>query len=414
MEIQLRQHASHHCRWAGSFGAAAVPIVIVLLLAVSTTQPAWAQTFSVLHSFDGEAGGEYPYAGVTIGPGGSLYGTTTNSLGGNGAGVVYELQHRAGSYVFQVIYTFQSYDAGRPWAGVVFGPQDALFGAGYATVYSLRRPPTAVCSSQPCPWNIGLQQGFSGGAGYGDVVFDSAGNLYGTTLDDGTNRDGTVFQMTGSGSHWTVTTLYNFGQGSNDGRGPFGGVVLDAAGNIYGTTAEGGLNNVGTIYKLSPANGGWTETILYNFDLNVSGAAPYDSLAIDSFGNLYGTTVYGGSGGAGTVFELSPSGGSWTFSLLQSFANCTSYAAVTLDGSGNVYGTCSHGGSHGAGMVYKLANSGGAWSLTDLYDFTGGADGEGPEGGVTRDSSGNLFGTAFSGGTGSGTVWEITAPGSQP
>jgi uncharacterized repeat protein (TIGR03803 family) len=134
---------------------------------------------------------------------------------------------------------------------------------------------------------------------------------------------------------------------------------------------------------------------------------------MDSSGNLYGTTVFGGAGSAGTVFELSPSGGGWTFSLLQSFAACTSYAAVTLDSSGNVYGTCSHGGTYGTGMVYKLTHSGGSWNLTDLYDFTGEADGSAPEGGVVLDSSGNLYGTTeFGGASDSGTVWEITVAGS--
>jgi uncharacterized repeat protein (TIGR03803 family) len=218
-----------------------------------------------------------------------------------------------------------------------------------------------------------------------------------------------VYELIRSGGQWTKSTLYSFAGQPGDGAGPYGGVTFGAAGNMYGTTVGGGENNVGTIYKLTPTAQGWTESILYSFNRNESGDYPSDTLVIDSSGTLYGTTLDGGIGSAGTVFELSPSGGSWTYSVLYSFSQCNMYNGLAIDGAGTLYGTCPHGGQFGSGMVYKLTNGGGGWTLADLYDFTGGIDGGGPSGTVTPDSSGNLFGTTEFGGTfNGGTVWEIT------
>lgn len=404
MKTEQTAIANRHIGRACTFSAVAVPLLLLLL----TASTARAQTFQLLYSFSGEADGDDPFATVTIGPQGNLYGTTTTSLGSNGLGLVYELEHRGSDWVFKTLYVFQNGDIGRPYAGVVFGPQSALYGTTAGTAYELR-PLAAIRSFTPSPWHEDILSRFEGGLGYGDLTFDSAGNIYGTTLDGGVNRDGAVFELTRSGRQWTTTTLYSFAGEPSDGAIPYGGVTFDASGNLYGTTSVGGENGWGTIYKLTPTGEGWSESILYNFDRGDSGAAPYDTLAMDSSGNLYGTTVFGGVGGAGTVFELRPSGGSWQFSVLYSFAHCSSYGGLTMDSSGNLYGTCPLGGAYNAGMVYKLSNSGGSWNLTDVYDFTGGAGGSGPGGGVTVDSSGNLFGTTEFGGThDSGTVWEIT------
>jgi uncharacterized repeat protein (TIGR03803 family) len=408
MKTQQTSIANRHSQYAWTFSAVTAPLMLLLLLAVSTAQAAQAPTFHQLYSFSGEADGEYPFAAVTIGPRGKLYGTTTRFNGGNGYGLVYELQNRGSGWTINVLHAFQGLDGIYPFAGVVFGADGVLYGSTSSTVYALR-PLTAHCGTVTCPWHIDVLQRFAGGLGYGDVAFDNAGNIYGTSLDGGANRDGSAFELSHSGLHWTTTTLYSFAGGPSDGEIPYGGVIFDAAGNMYGTTSIGGENDWGIIYKLTPTDQGWSESVLYNFDNDVSGAAPYSTLAMDSSGNLYGTTVFGGVGGAGTVFELSPSGGSWTFTVLYNFTDCTTYSGLTIDSSGTLYGTCPHGGGHEAGFVYTLSNSDGSWTFTDLYDFTGGTGGYSPGGGVVLDGSGNLFGTTEFGGTSdAGTVWELT------
>jgi uncharacterized repeat protein (TIGR03803 family) len=405
MNSQQTPIANRHSQSACTPGAAAV--LLVLLLAASAAQNGWAESFSLLYSFSGRSDGEYPFAGVTIGDHGNLYGTTTTANGGNGSGVVYELEHRGSGWVLDVLLTFDSLGIGRPYAGVVFGPEGAIYGTTAGTAYILR-PITARCHAVSCPWRADIIRRI-GNLGYGSLTLDHAGNLYDTTISGGANRSGSVYELAGSGRNRTFTTLYSFGQGLNDGEEVFGGVIFDAAGNLYGTTTGGGENRLGTVYELTPTADGWSESVLYSFNAGDSGAAPYSTLVVDSSGNLYGTTVFGGAGGSGTVFELSPSGGSWIFSVLYSFANCTTYSGLSIDSAGNLYGVCPHGGANDAGMVYKLSNSGGSWALTDLYDFTGHQDGRGPAGVPALDGNGNLFGTAeFGGSSDSGTVWELS------
>ena len=398
MSSQPTPIANRHCQPARMPGAAAVLLGVVL--AAFMAQNAWAQSFSRLYSFSGRSDGDYPFAGVTIGDHGNLYGTTITTDGGNGAGVVYELEHRGSGWVLDVLLTFDTFDIGRTYAGVVLGPEGALYGTTPGTAYILR-PITARCRSVTCPWREDIIHRI-GNQGYGSLTLDSAGNLYGTTF-------GSVYELAGSGRNRTFTTLYSFGQGMNDGGEAYGGVIFDTAGNLYGTTALGGDNDWGTIYKLTPTADGWSESVLYSFNAGDSGNAPYCTLVMDSAGNLYGTTVEGGIGGSGTVFELSPTGGSWNFSVLHSFTNCTSYTGLTIDSAGNLYGVCPHGGANNAGMVYRMSNSGGSWTLTDLYDFTGHQDGRGPAGVLALDGNGNLFGTAeFGGSSDAGTVWELS------
>ncbi|MFZ0794834.1 MAG: choice-of-anchor tandem repeat GloVer-containing protein, partial [Candidatus Korobacteraceae bacterium] len=191
---------------------------------------------------------------------------------------------------------------------------------------------------------------------------DSAGNLYGTTSAWGygdTGCCGTVFQLVNSGSGWTENTLYQFTDG-NDGRIPYGGVIADAAGNLYGTTTTDGANGGGTVFELSPSGGGYTYQTLYSF----SGEAglevgPYDDLAMDSAGNLYGTTYLDGRYGWGNVFKLAPSGSGWTYTSLHDFTGGSDGASprcrLVFDSSGNLYGTTSIGGTNGYGVVFKIA-----------------------------------------------------------
>ena len=267
------------------------------------------------------------------------------------------------------------------------------------------------------------------------VIFSSAGDLFGTTTDGGANKKGTVFELLpATGGGWTEKILYSFGATGADAASPNAALVFDSKGNLYGTTAQGGTIGMGTVFELSPsASGAWTEKVLWNFGLTITdGEVPEAGLIFDSKGNLYGTTSQGGanttwaagSGGWGTVFELSPTtSGPWTEKILYAFgylSRTDGYfptAGVIFDSAGNLYGTTSDGGSgqdlDGGGTVFELSpTTTGPWKQTVLYSFGGGSpNGYSPEGGLVRDAAGNLYGTAHSGGNGfglDGTVFEIS------
>src|SRR5271165_1123194 len=282
----------------------------------------------------------------------------------------------------------------------------------------------------------------------GGLVSDANGNLYGTTTYGGANEvapagkmvsAGTVFELSpATGGGWTEKTLYNFGASSTDGALPTAGLIFDSNGNLYGTTAGGGKIGMGTVFELVPSTGGtWTEKILWNFGLSITdGEVPEAGLIFDSNGNLYGTTEQGGanttwaagSGGWGTVFELSPAaGGTWTEKVLYAFGYLSQTdgyfptAGVIFDSKGNLFGTTSDGGSgqdlEGGGTIFELSpTASGPWTQTVLYSFGGGSPtGYRPEGGLVMDTEGNLYGTANSGGNGfglDGTLFELSpAPG---
>jgi uncharacterized repeat protein (TIGR03803 family) len=287
---------------------------------------------------------------------------------------------------------------------------------------------------------------FAGGADgadpYSDLILDAAGNLYGTTIAGGTgcnNSDcGTVFELTRTKDGWKHQVLYSFAGGANDGYGPKAGLVFDSSGNLYGTTVEGGISNCygggcGTVFKLAPnSHGGWTESIVYKFTgINGDGANPKTDLVFDHQGNLYGTTWAGGNFtkgacdlGCGIVFKLTPNqDGTWTESIIHAFAGPSNDGSapitpVVLDADGNIYGATRFGGTEkcvaaasniGCGAVYKLTTSpGGSWSETLLYSFhrfQGTA--VFPAGGFLLEPDGKIFGTSFFGGDRYGALFEL-------
>ncbi len=252
--------------------------------------------------------------------------------------------------------------------------------------------------------------GTDGAGPNGSLIMDSIGNLYGTTGQGGSNGAGTVFKMTQAGA---LSVLYSF-TGGADGGNPSAGLVMDGAGNLYGTTFAGGAHgNNGTVFKVTPAG---TESVLYSF-LGVSdGSNPSSTLIMDSAGNLYGTTPYGGSSGAnghGTVFRVTSSGAQ---SVLYSFSGGadggTPWAGVVMDGAGKLYGTTYVGGTYGRGTVFKIMPAG---AESVIHSFTGGADGGGPWADLSEDGAGNLYGTTTGGGVNSnrGTVFTVTPSGAE-
>jgi len=246
---------------------------------------------------------------------------------------------------------------------------------------------------------------------------DATGNLYGTTREGGAHASGTVFEMTPVvGGGWTEKVLYSFTEKPPNAYYPDAGLIFDAAGNLYGTTEAGGTSNFGTVFELSPVkDGGWREKVLHSF-AGADGSTPYASLIFDGSGNLYGTTEVGGAYGYGTVFELVPgTGGTWTQKVLYSFTGThgtNPYASLILDASGNLYSTTQTGGAYGHGTVFELIPSkGGHWTEKILHNFNN-PDGTYPSAGLIFDTAGNLYGTSVEGGTYNlGTVFELTPTG---
>jgi len=291
-------------------------------------------------------------------------------------------------------------------AGNLYGT--TYFGGAYnqGTVFELIPAPDGD-STEITLHSFGLgTDGFGPVAG---LIFDSAGNLYGTTYLGGEGGGGTVFELTPNGDGtWTETTLYSFYQ---DGVRPLGRLTFDAAGNLYGTTYAGGAQSYGTVFALTPnGSGGWTYAVLHSFGLD-DGAGPEAGLTFDAAGNLYGTTTYGGNGNAGTVFELTPeAGGGWSYEVLYRFSADGFYPVTDLifDRAGNMYGTTLLGGSGDCGTVFGLRpKAGGDWTEGVVHNFSGGSDdGCIPEGDVTFDDAGHLYGTTGAGGAyGYGTVF---------
>jgi uncharacterized repeat protein (TIGR03803 family) len=390
---------------------------ILCALTLMFALPARAQTFTVLHTFGG-SDGEYPYTGVTITSGGNLYGTTSRG-GTYQGGVAYELKHSGSVWSFMLLYQFgNGSDGSSPYASLVFGPDGALYGttalggSGNGTAFNLQ-PPAAVCKTTRCLWHESTIWSFQGSDGslpaYGALAFDQQGNGYGTTQYGGTNNKGTVYKLTRQGQQWTETVLYSFGSTATDGYYPLHNVVLDHAGNLYGTTYQGGANGGGAVFQLVPAGGSWTENIITSFP---AGAEPQAGLIIDASGNLYGATTGIGTSGTSEVFELSPSGNSWQLTSVHAFPTTSQFnfgpvGNLVMDHNGNLYGATYSLGVHGKGNIFELTPSGNSWTYIDLYDFRGGSDGGGPIGDLNLDASGNVYGTTQNDGTGLGVVWEL-------
>jgi len=404
-------------RYRSSAMARLVHIAVTFALLTALAQ---AQSITVLHNFTGTGDGGRSQAGLTIDRAGNLYGTTTWG-GTGGAGVVFRLAHAGSGWVLTTLYNFDyNANGAYPESGVIFGPDGSLYGMtgeagqyGYGVVYRLR-PSPAACKSADCPWEETVLYSFTGGAdgkypGHANVVFDQAGNLYGTTTSGGDENGGVVFKLTPSNGGWIQSTLWSFAT-QGGGSAPESGVIFDSAGNLYGTTNYGGTYDAGIVYELSPSGSGWTEQTLASIafpNTNTCGG-----VVMDGEGNLFGAAGCFAYGYPGGVFELTPSNGAWTFNVLHAFSPGGSvegpWDTPTLDAAGNVYGTSISTGAFGAGEVFKLTPSNGGWIFTSLasFDSTNGAS---PVGSVIVDAAGNIYGTTFSGGAdGYGTVWEIT------
>jgi hypothetical protein len=426
-----------------------------MLLMVSTlhAQGRPAPGFQVIYSFTGGADGAGPWAAPILDAQGNLYGTASSGgtgpcvLDGNpGCGTVYKLAPNNGSWRFTPLYSYGGVNSGDgeyPIRPLVFGPSNIpggiLYGntppggQGTCTFYNATGCGTAF-KLYAGPVYPGLRResviyrfpdnAENGGQPASELVFDKQGNGYGTAFGGGAFNSGVVFKLTPSGGGFTESVIYSFA-GGDDGASPVSGLYLDSKGNLYGTTSGGGSGpcqdppffGCGVVYELSPGANGWTETVLYAFQDGDDGKHPNGGVIMDASGDLLGTTWAGGSQNGGTAFQLTPSGNQWSITTFYTFGlNGAPLGTFVMDSAGSIYGTIQQAGAFTFGQVFKFTPSQNGWIFTDLYDFTGGADGANPLGGVAVDSKGNVYGTTWDRGAnacksqaGCGVIYEIVA-----
>ena len=405
----MPQHQANHCAFAERSTRLLCAVASLLLLA-ALSHPAEAQTYKVIHSFTAKlSDGGTPFGGPVLDRSGNLYGTTYTG-GTYGAGSVYKLSPEGSNWKYRALYSFGgSTDGDAPGFGTLAIHNGALFGTTEGGLPFGVAFEVGPCTATLCREKVvhGFGNGLDGAQPIGGVVFDPAGNMYGTTSEGGSTGNGTVYEITASG---TESILYNFA-GGTDAASPPAGVTLDSVGNLYGTSSLGGENGFGAVYKLTRSGSTWSYSILYNFQGADDGQYPVGGVIVDRAGNIYGGTFAGGINGGGTVYELSPSGDTYTFNTLYSFTGGYSgvYNKLTFDANGNLYGATEAAGQNGFGLIFKLTPSNGGWTYTDLYDFADGTDGGQPYGSLAVDSSGNIFGTTDLGGDDNeGVIFEIT------
>jgi uncharacterized repeat protein (TIGR03803 family) len=371
--------------------------ILVFVIGFGTTLSLEAQTYTTLHSFRGRRAGTGPVA-VILDSAGNLYGTTLNG-GVADAGTVFRLNTLNQK---AVLYRFMGgADGANPEAGVVRDAAGNLYGttlnggssdAGTVFKVDTHRIHTVLYS---------FTGGVDGRSPWAGLVLDSLGNLYGTTVEGGAHSGGTVFMVNPSG-HETV--LYSFSRG-NDGWLPSGGLIRDSSGNLYGTTQGGGPANEGTVFKLDSTG---NKTVLYSFTGGNDGGTPVGGLILDAVGNLYGTTYYGGSSQAGTVYRIAKSGNQVVlYSFTGGVDGARPSGSLKLGSNGKLYGTTYLGGASGVGTVFSVDSSSKGHE-TVLHSFAGGVDGAAPGAELALDPAGNIYGTAGNGGTyGYGVVFKL-------
>jgi uncharacterized repeat protein (TIGR03803 family) len=388
---------------------------VALLLGLGATPSTQAQTFAALHAFKGVPDGAYTFAGLVRDTAGNLYSTTMVGGDHSSSGTVFKVSKTGKE---SVLYDFKGVDGAtdgaNPDAGLIRDAAGNFYGTTFAGGAGDCDPPQG-CGTVFRVSKAGKETvlykfagGYSDGCHPdGGLVQDKSGNLYGTTFSCGASNEGTVFKVSAGGKE---TVLHSF-TGSDGANPMYTSLLMDTSGNLYGFTSAGGAGG-GTVYKLSSSG---SVKVLHSFTGSPDGyGGAYGAPIMDAQGNLYGTTLSGGSFNDGIVWKLSKNG---TETVLHQFTRGSSdggdpYSGVILDG--NLYGTTLRGGSSDDGTVYELKADG---TLTLLYSFTNQTDGEYPYGGVIMDAQGNLYGTAEQGGDpkcgkegyyGCGTVWQIT------
>lgn len=403
-------------------------IVGFLVLSILTTGRLVAQTESVIYTFpvgsDGLAEGN-PYASPILDTEGNLYGTAVTG-GAYGYGSVFKLSPTSGHWSETTLHSFNSdgQDGTQPYSSLVMDSSGNIYGTTYSggaynlgTVFELH--PNTDNSWRETVLHSFNVDGSDGYYPYANLIFDKAGNLYGTTYSGGSGGEGAVFELSpGQNGAWLERVILDLNY--TDGAAPYGGLVFDATGRLYGATQYGGLYEHGVVFVMERSSKGtWTEQVLHSFDPSTGdGWAPYAGLVIDKVGHLYGTTLYGGSAQQGTVFEVAFEQGTWQETVIHTFSGYVGdginpYGPLAIDPSGNLYGTTWQSqfpGVGGAGIVFGLSQTKpNVWQEAILHNFVNPGDGGNPYSGVALDSAGHVFGTTYYGGAapGTGVVFEI-------
>jgi uncharacterized repeat protein (TIGR03803 family) len=389
-----------------------------LLVLAGWTFYASGQTVTTLYQFGGiPSNGVIPVATLVQGSDGNFYGTT--KFGGNatavysgGVGTVFRVSS-TGNLTTLWDFGIGATDGQIPIAGLVQGSDGYFYGTtwisaattGYGSVY--RISPSGNLTTLHL-----FNGGTDGSEPYAALVEGTDGYFYGTTTAGGTNHQGTVFQISSTG---TLTTVWQFGGFTTDGRKPYGALLQGNDGYFYGTTFAGGTSNSGTVFRVSSSG---NETNLYSFGSHQNdGSQPYAGLTLGSDGYFYGTTYEGGTNNDGTIFRISPSG---TYTTLYSFGSHQNdgsqpYAGLTLGSDGYFYGTATQGGFWGGGTAFRISSAGvltTLWPFGDLYDLI---QGDEPYGGLVQGSDGSFYGTTYAGGTNSvGNVYLLSVPLTPP
>ena len=409
--------------------AAHAVMCVLVMVATALTLVHSAQAgnkYRVLHHFLNKPASA-PSSALVADAAGNLYGVTrdTNQSKADNCGqyacggAVFKLTRGSGgTWSYSVIHVFQGPDGSLPQGSLIFDSSGNLYGTtadggahNYGAVFEL--------SPSGGKWTETVLYSFAGYPADLDtptsaLTFDASGNLYGTATNAATNAQGGVFELKPSSNGWQETVLHSF-TGGSDGSNPYtSSVVLDPTGNVYGTTLYGGEYGFGVVFELTNYGGSWTETVIHAFEDGVDGADPASGVIFDTAGNLYGTTPAGGVFGEGTVFDLAPSMGNWTLGVVHSFNHSqyrddgySPFAPLVFDSAGNLYGATEKGGYYDNGIVFKLSQSGGMWYRTTLHSFHE-LDGLDPFAGLIVDQQGVLYSTAGGGAEGYGVVFSIT------
>jgi uncharacterized repeat protein (TIGR03803 family) len=415
-------------KWIPGLAAVAGMIFAVVIVALIVTR---SERYEVIQTFAAVGRGAKTPTGLTVDKVGNVYGSTWT--GGPGSwGTIFELippSFLGSRWEMRVLSNVNGRTIGTGPIWSMIGQDGDLYGvtSDGETLYKLKFSDRGW--GEPIPLYRFANRLSPLGTTRPELIPDTSGSLYGTTAGRGGADAGTVFKLSPGAKGWTMTVLHRFGA-ANDGAYPNGGLTLDHTGALYGTTSGGGKDGIGTVFKLTPTDHGWEESVIHTFRQSdgsgcYGGCLPMAGLTLGTDGTLYGTTGGGGKFGGGVVFSLTPSGSDgWSEQVLYHFKREVGDGQVpnsrlVFGKFGALYGTTKSGGDqrepNGFGTVFKLVPTATGWREVVLHCFTGTADGGVPTGTLIRDASGNVFGTteggARSGVPYDGTVFEIAAGG---